>query len=125
MKVQVNVLVNLEINPANYLEEDEVLVGSPEYEHDEDGKDALTDEMVVDRLRDQVDDGSLSMDDLIEQSSDYTVTAKVATDNSRLWTELLQPSEVVLMNSFIEQIPEAHGVRDTFINMLQKLAVAQ
>lgn len=125
MKVQVNVLVNLEIDPANYLEEDEVLVGSPEYDNDEEGKDALTEEMVVDRFRDQIDDGSLPMDDLLEQAIDYTITAKIATDGSQLWTELLQPSEVVFMNSFIEQIPEGHGVRDTFVSILQKLAVAQ
>lgn len=126
MKVQLNILMNREVLPLDYLEEDEVLQGSPEAENDEEGLDVVTEEDIVERFRDQVDEGSLSLDDLLESSDDYTITAKITDESGRssVWTEKLLPSEVVLMNSFIEQVPEDHGVRDAFINCLQKLAEA-
>lgn len=126
MKVQLNILMNHEILPLDYLEEDEVLHGSPEAENDEEGLDVVIEEQIVERFRDQVD-GSLSLDDLIESSSDYTITAKIVDESSSssVWTEKLLPSEVVLMNSIIEQIPNNMGVRDVFVGILQKLAEAQ
>lgn len=78
MKVQVNVLINTEINPENFLEEDEVFVGSEEYENDEEGLDAVTEEMVMERYRDQIDEGSESLDELLQNCKDYTVTVKLA-----------------------------------------------
>lgn len=78
MKVQVNVLINTEINPEDFLEEDEVLVGSEEYENDEEGLDAVTEEMVMERYRDQIDEGSESLDELLQNCEDYTVTVKLA-----------------------------------------------
>jgi hypothetical protein len=41
---------------------------------------------------------------------------------SKPWTEKLAPSEVAYANSIIEQIPEDHGARAAFINILQKLS---
>lgn len=78
MKVQVNVLINMEINPEDFLEEDEVLVDSEEYENDEEGLDAVTEEMVMERYCDQIDDGSESLDELLQNCEDYTVTVKIA-----------------------------------------------
>lgn len=127
MKVQVNVLINTEINPEDFLEEDEVLVGSEEYENDEEGLDAVTEEMVMERYRDQIDEGSESLDDLLQTCDDYTVTVSVADEDgkSHLWTEKLSESQVAFMNSLIEQIPVQFGAREAFVNTLQKLAEAR
>lgn len=58
MKLQVTMLVNVDLDPKDYAQEDEV----------------LTDEEFMERVQLKVDDGNLSMDDLIEQGTDYTVT---------------------------------------------------
>jgi hypothetical protein len=57
MKVQVTVLLNVEIARSDYAMED----GS-------------TDDNVCEELHMQIDEGCLSLDDLMEQSADYTVT---------------------------------------------------
>lgn len=41
---------------------------------------------------------------------------------TKVWTEHLAESEVKLMNEIIEQIPTEHGVREAFVNIVQKLA---
>lgn len=125
MKVQVNLLINQDVDLREFLEDDEVLVGSPEYDNDDEGKDALTEAQLLERYRDQLDDGSLSFDDLIEQSSDYTLTAELVREGSHLWTQKLLPSEVSFVNSIVDQIPEANGAREVFASILQKLAVAR
>lgn len=38
------------------------------------------------------------------------------------WTEKLAPSQVSFVNSIVEQIPENHGARASFVEMLQQLA---
>lgn len=43
---------------------------------------------------------------------------------SKPWTEYLTPGEVMLMNDIIAQMPETHGMRDAFVNVVQKLADA-
>lgn len=57
MKVQVTLVVNVEINRSDY-----VMDGTS------------TDDDVREYLCTQIDSGEISMDDLIEQSTDYTVT---------------------------------------------------
>jgi actin-related protein len=57
MKVQVTLLVNVEVNRSDYVHEQ-----------------TDSDEDVRMHLRDLIDNGDLSMDDLMEQSTDYTVT---------------------------------------------------
>lgn len=56
MKVQITLVVNVDINRNDYAVEEN-----------------STDDDVRERLRAQIDDGEISMDDLIEQSTDYTV----------------------------------------------------
>lgn len=126
MKVQVNVLINKEIDLVNFLEEDEVLVGSKEYENDQEGLDPVTPEMIMERYRDWIDEGSESLNDLLQNCDDYTITVSVADEDgkSHLWTEKLSESQVALMNSLIEQIPVQFGAREAFVNILQKLAEA-
>lgn len=57
MKVQVTLLVNVDITRSEYARDE----GS-------------TDDDVIEALRKGLDDGDLSFDDLMEQGSDYTVT---------------------------------------------------
>lgn len=57
MKVQVTLVVNVDINRSDYAMEE-----------------TSTDDDVREYLRTQIDDGEVSMDDLIEQGTDYTVT---------------------------------------------------
>lgn len=38
------------------------------------------------------------------------------------WTEVLTESEISFMNEIVAQVPEQHGVRTVFIDILQKLA---
>lgn len=57
MKVQVTLLVNVDITRSEYARDE----GS-------------TDDDVIEALRKELDDGDLSFDDLMEQGSDYTVT---------------------------------------------------
>lgn len=57
MKVQVILIVNVDINRSDYAVEEN-----------------STDDDVREYLRSQIDDGEVSVDDLIEQSTDYTVT---------------------------------------------------
>lgn len=83
MKVQVNVLINKEINPLDFLEEDEVLVGSEEYENDQEGLDPVTPEMIMEQYRDWIDEGSESLDDLLQNCDDYTVTVTASTSEAR------------------------------------------
>ena len=40
------------------------------------------------------------------------------------WTEKLLPSEITFMNEIIAQVPEEHGARAAFIDIIQKLADA-
>lgn len=40
----------------------------------------------------------------------------------KVWTELLTPGEVNYVNSIVEQIPEEHCARDSFVGCLQSLA---
>ena len=40
---------------------------------------------------------------------------------SKVWTEVLAPSQVVFMNGIIGQVPEAIGARAAFIDCLQTL----
>ena len=57
MKVQITVLLNVEITRSDCaMEEDS------------------TDDDVREELHKQIDEGSLSLDDLMEQSADYTIT---------------------------------------------------
>jgi hypothetical protein len=125
VKVQVNLLVNLDVDLKDFLEDDEVLVGSPEYDNDDEGLDALTEEQLLERYREQLHDGNLSFDDLIEQSSNYSIITELVYEGSHLWTEKLLPSEVSFVNSIVDQIPEANGTREAFVSILQKLAVAR
>lgn len=56
MKVQVTLIVNVDVNRSDYAIEE-----------------TSTDDDVREYLRKQIDDGEVSVDDLIEQSTDYTV----------------------------------------------------
>lgn len=56
MKVQVTLVVNVDINRSDYVMEE-----------------TSTDDDVREYLRKQIDDGEVSVDDLIEQGTDYTV----------------------------------------------------
>jgi len=56
MKVQVTLVVNMDINRSDYAMEE-----------------TSTDDDVREYFRKQIDDGEVSVDDLIEQSTDYTV----------------------------------------------------
>lgn len=40
---------------------------------------------------------------------------------SKIWTEVLAPSQVAFMNGIIKQVPEAMGARAAFIDCLQSL----
>lgn len=57
MKVQVQAVFNLEITRSEYALEEQ-----------------STDDDVREVLRKQIDDGDLSLDDVLEQSTDYTIT---------------------------------------------------
>lgn len=57
MKVQVTVVLNVEITRSDYIYE--------ETDMDDD---------IRAHMRDNIDNGDLSLDDLIEQSTDYTIT---------------------------------------------------
>ena len=63
MKVQVRVLLNVEINKSDYI-----------YEETD------TDEHVLERLHKEIDDGDKSLDELIEQSTDYTIEVVKSED---------------------------------------------
>lgn len=56
MKVQVSIILNVDIDRSQYVH-----------------VEGETDEGVMENLRDEIDSGELSMDDLMEQSTDYTV----------------------------------------------------
>lgn len=60
MKVQITLLLNVEVNRSDYIHEE-----------------TDTDDYILEHLRDRINGGDLSMDDLIEQSADYTVTVTV------------------------------------------------
>jgi hypothetical protein len=61
MKVQVIARFSMEITRSEYAMEDQ-----------------STDDDVRETLRKQIDDGDLSLDDVLEQSSDYTITVTEA-----------------------------------------------
>lgn len=58
MKVQLTILINVDIDREDFVEENEI----------------LTDEEVMDRFRDKVDEGNEDLEGLIDKASDYTVT---------------------------------------------------
>lgn len=57
MKVQITLLLNVEIDRSDYIK-----------------KDDDTDDTIREAFQLALDDGQISFDDIIEQSSDYTVT---------------------------------------------------
>lgn len=79
MRLQVKLIANLEVDLAEYLEEDEVLDGTPQAANPDNECDVFTEMDLIGRVRDQIDDGEFSMDDVMEQAGDYTVTVEPST----------------------------------------------
>ena len=57
MKVQITLLMNVDIDPANF-----------------ECSESATPSEILETVRDFIDDGNISADDLMERSMDYTVT---------------------------------------------------
>lgn len=127
MRLQVKLIANLEVDLAQYLEEDEVLDGTPEAADPDNECDVFTETDLIERVRDQIDDGSFAMDDVMEQAGDYTVTVEPSAlaELTNDWTARVMPSEVAFVKSIVDQIPEVFGARERFYEVLQKLAGAQ
>lgn len=58
MKVQITVLLNVDLNKEDYSGEDE----------------QISDEEFAERVGNTIDEGNVSLDDLMERSRDYTIT---------------------------------------------------
>lgn len=126
MKLKLTVTINADVDLNDFLEEDERLENVVTSEEDDD-LTAVSEADLMQRFSDSVDEGNTSVDDLFESCIDYTVTVAPFSESSTspVWTEKLAQSEVMFMNSFIEQIPERYGVREKFVELLQKLAEVQ
>lgn len=126
MKLALTVLINREVDLKTYLEDDERLEGEPFGEDAEDAI-AVSEADLIERVRSAVDDGDESLDDWLNEGSDYTVTVEVASEQSTslVWTEKLTQSQVGFVNSIVARIPETLGARKAFVECLQKLAEAK
>jgi len=127
MRLQVKLIANLEVDLAEYLGEDEVLDGTPQAAGSDNDCDIFTETDLIERVRDQIDDGTFSMDDVMEQAQDYTVTVEpsAVAELAKDWTAHVIPSEAAFVKSIVDQIPEVFGARERFYEVLQKLAGAQ
>lgn len=124
MKLKLTVTINSDIDLNDFLEEDERIENVVTNDDDVD-KQAVSEADLMARFKDSVDEGNTSVDDLFESCIDYTVdVVPMSESTSQVWTEKLIQSEVMFMNSFIEQIPEKFGAREKFVELLQKLAEA-
>jgi hypothetical protein len=104
MKVRAHIVITTEINREDFIEDDE----------------DLTDADVMERFGEQIDDGSLSMDDLgMNDASEIDIRVLPAIDGQPHWRNALSHGEVALIDEMVPQIPEQ--VRDVFIGILAKL----
>lgn len=79
-RVQITILINKDFELEDFLEEGEHFDDGNDFDPDDEDVSMVTRSDIIERIRDQIDDGDMAFEDLIDGANDYTITAAEAQD---------------------------------------------
>lgn len=117
LKVVATMFVKVELE--DFLEEDEALDGA-----DDEESTIVSEDDLLGRYREQIDDGDMPLDDVLEQSTSYDIAVVRESSESEApdWRTKVPASSAEFVQSIVDQIPETLGARERFVEILNTIA---